>query len=507
MSEISTSLAKSKDLMVNFLGKGWSTFAAVAATPFYIRELGIEAYGLIGFYLSLTNIFYVFDFGMGDSLCRESARLISNNKKHQELRNTLRTLEIVYWSFSLLLASSLFASAPLLHSKWLQNTNYSGEKLIYILQLMSISFFFQWPFLFYCKGLLGVQAHTTQNSVLILSSTVRHFGGVACLFLVGASLEVFFYWQIFSTFFQTALALFFLWKKLELFQNKAHFSMKSLRRIWQFSLGMTAISLTIVILTQTDKLLISKLFSLEEFGCYCLAFTVAFALFFFIQPLVNLYFPIFVRLLEEKDIYSLKKTYHHACQLVMLVICPLALILICFSKHLVYWALSDAALAEKTAPIISIVAPGVLLNCIFYMPYHLQIASGSTKIIFYQNILGICAQIFLILIFSRFLPLTGVASFYFVLNAGYLLFTTPRIHHRFLKKEHLKWLLGDFIFPFVAATIPTVIFYRLFKEVNNPVGIFLAIFISYFISLLSITFMLPLTREWIKNAFARKLET
>ena len=54
---------------------------AVSVTPFYVRLLGIEAYGVIGFYQALTSFFYLFDFGLGDTFCREAARLPADHTR------------------------------------------------------------------------------------------------------------------------------------------------------------------------------------------------------------------------------------------------------------------------------------------------------------------------------------------------------------------------------------------------------------------------------------------
>jgi hypothetical protein len=47
------------DLAANFAGVGWSVLMQIACVPLYLKFLGIEAYGLIGFYLMLQAIFQV----------------------------------------------------------------------------------------------------------------------------------------------------------------------------------------------------------------------------------------------------------------------------------------------------------------------------------------------------------------------------------------------------------------------------------------------------------------
>ena len=42
-----------RNIIANFAGQGWAALMALAFVPLYIKFLGIEAYGLIGFFAML----------------------------------------------------------------------------------------------------------------------------------------------------------------------------------------------------------------------------------------------------------------------------------------------------------------------------------------------------------------------------------------------------------------------------------------------------------------------
>ena len=50
------------DLVANFAGTGWSAVMQLAFVPLYIKFMGIEAYGLVGFYLMLQAVLQVAGF-------------------------------------------------------------------------------------------------------------------------------------------------------------------------------------------------------------------------------------------------------------------------------------------------------------------------------------------------------------------------------------------------------------------------------------------------------------
>ena len=62
------------NILANFAGQAWSGLLTLALVPVYIKFLGIEAYGLIGFYAMLQGMLVVLDFGLGQTLNRELAR-------------------------------------------------------------------------------------------------------------------------------------------------------------------------------------------------------------------------------------------------------------------------------------------------------------------------------------------------------------------------------------------------------------------------------------------------
>ena len=79
----------------------WQALMAVLFIPFYIKFMGVEAYGLIGIFATLLAIFSLLDMGLASTLTREMARLSVIAGKEQEMRNLVRTLEVIYWGFAI----------------------------------------------------------------------------------------------------------------------------------------------------------------------------------------------------------------------------------------------------------------------------------------------------------------------------------------------------------------------------------------------------------------------
>src|SRR5438094_9161804 len=107
-----------QNLIANFIGIGWSGLLIVAMVPLYVHFLGVEAYGLIGFQLTLQSIAALVDLGLGTTVNRELARLSAADVPARHARGVVRTAEVLYWSIAVMIGVVLYMAAPVLASRW-----------------------------------------------------------------------------------------------------------------------------------------------------------------------------------------------------------------------------------------------------------------------------------------------------------------------------------------------------------------------------------------------------
>ncbi|MEN8215666.1 MAG: hypothetical protein ABFS56_04685 [Pseudomonadota bacterium] len=60
------------NIIANFAGKAWTVLMSLAFVPLYIKFIGVEAYGLIGFFVTLQAVFGLLDLGLSTTLFRPS---------------------------------------------------------------------------------------------------------------------------------------------------------------------------------------------------------------------------------------------------------------------------------------------------------------------------------------------------------------------------------------------------------------------------------------------------
>lgn len=437
-----------KNFVANLAGSGWTALTGLICTPLYIRFLGMEAYGLIGFYFMMQGIIQILDMGLSPTMNREMARYSVLPEKAGEARDFVRTLEVGYWSIGLLIGLVLFLCAPLIATSWIKPGALPPEAVVRAVRIMGLLSALQWPMSFYHGGLLGLQRQVLFNAIAIAIATLASFGAVLVLWRFSPTVTAFFGWQVAVVALQVSLTTAALWRCLPASGRRPRFDPALVRNIWKFAAGMSGITVTALILMQLDKVVLSKLLDLKVFGYYVLAGVVGNGLSaVIIVPMFNTIFPRFCTLVATNDDQGLLEMYHGATQVMAVLLFPIAAVLGFFSHDVMLLWTRDAGIAAATAPIVSLLVAGTALNGMSYLPYTLQIASGWTRVSLGINSASILLLVPAILFMATRYGAIGAAVVWVALNGIYLLFGVPLTHSRLLKGEALAWLGKDFALP------------------------------------------------------------
>ncbi|MDP9203524.1 MAG: oligosaccharide flippase family protein [Gemmatimonadota bacterium] len=355
-----------KNISANLLSNGWSTLLSLVLTPVYVRLLGVESYGLIGFYLSWVAILGILDMAISATALRELAWLSARPQERAMMPPLLRTLEVVYWAIVGVLGIGLFASAWLYGPTWLHSKNLSPELVRGALMLMSLSLVVQVPSGLYIGGLMGLQRQVECSALIALFGTVRGVGAVLALSEVYPDIRIFFLWQLAASALQTFVLRWALWTGLRMDDSRPKFSFKMLQSVKGFAGGMVLITGLSVVMTQADKLILSRVVSLEVFGFYMLAWTVASGLYRIATPLTLAFGPHFTELVSRGDDQTLAKRVRLASQLMNVVVLPPAALLVFLSNRILFAWIGDQAVAVAAAPILAITVVGTALSACSY---------------------------------------------------------------------------------------------------------------------------------------------
>jgi O-antigen/teichoic acid export membrane protein len=493
------------NILANFAGSFWTSLLGVAFVPVYIQFLGVEVYGLIGAFVIIQATSSLLDAGMSTTLNRELA-YASAQERPRDVRDLARSLTTIYWAIGVGICALVAAAAPVLAHHWLRPEGLSPDVVVRGLVLMATNFALYWPATLYGGGLQGLQRHVILNWALGASATVRGVGAVAVLAFVSPTIEAFFGWQIAVSAAHTGLLHWLLWPRIPGDRaRRSRFSWAELRRVWRFAAGMSGIGVLVVLITQLDKVLLSRLLTLEMFGYYAFAGMVAMALTRLSQPLFSALFPRFTELVGQGDEALLARTYHRGCQLAAVVLIAPATVIAFFSPEILWLWTRNAELVANTHLVLSLLVIGTALNGLLMMPAALQVAHGWTRLLVVGHITALVVLGPVIIAATLRWGSVGAAGAWTALNVGYMALIPLLMHRRLLPRERSGYFVHDLGLPLVGALTTAGTLRWLFpSDGSDPVTLLLLLGTSAFVLMVT-GLSVPLVREQVRRVLQARL--
>ncbi len=495
-----------RNLLAGLVNSVWTALATFSVVPFYIDYLGIEAYGVIGFFITLQGVFLLLDLGLSPTVSREFAKH-NVDRRYAGVANFMHSVAIAYWLLAAVIITFFLVFSGFIADRWLQASNADLTNTQLVL-LMGVSVAGRFPHSIYRGALIGAEKLVLLNSINILMVTITAVGSVLVLALADATLQAFFIWQAIAGLLLTLLMRRAAWKLIFPAGRKAserpRFDRISLLRVWRFTAGLTLVSIAGVILLQLDKLVLSAMLPLREFGIYMIAVLAGSVFSAFFMPVFNVIYPRMTTLVETGDTEQLKALYKNGTRLLGMILFPLAMVVGLFSEPIVALWTGDLLLAAQAQPLIFFIAVGFAINGVMHFPYALQLAYGRTGIALQCAVLVAIILIPLLFIMvARFGAVGGAAS-WLIIQLIYLLTGSWLTHRSLLRGTGLIWLLGDVGIPLSAAVLVGVAVSSLLNSPLNVVQVLSWSTLSGVTALALALLASPVFYSHVRNAMGEK---
>lgn len=447
-----------RNIVANYLGQGWVALMGLAFLPVYVNYLGVEAFGLIGAFAALQAWFALLDLGLSPTLSREMARFSVGAHKPQEIRNLLYTMEVIYLSVALLLTFLLTISAYWLATNWFNAHQLPVDAIGRALTIAAWIVACRWMSTLYRSALTGLHKQIWLSAVSALFATWRFGGVVLVLAFVSPTIEAFFIFQLVIGLAETLLLRREVGRMLPRGAVKSAFSSVALRAVWGFAGGMTLITVLSTLLTQADKLILSALLPLSQYGFFSLAATMAGVLSFLIGPVANIAYPQFTMLVEQQRKQKLVEQYHKFSQFLACIVFPVMLVLCVFAHEVVFVWTGEISTADAVAPVLSILVLGNALNGVMHMPYLVQLAHGWLRLSVIVNFISVVVLVPALMVTVPRYGMLAAAWIWVILNLGYILFNISAMHRRILRGEQWRWYSNCFLLPLCSGGVVVALF-------------------------------------------------
>jgi O-antigen/teichoic acid export membrane protein len=447
------------NIVANFIGRFWTSLIGIIFVPIYIHFIGIEAYGLLGVFATVQAVLGLFDMGLSTTLNRELAKFNALAGHKQYMNNLVFTMEVFYVSISLLAGLALIIVSWFFAAHWIKTDKLDETTVVTSFILMAINFAVQFPGSLYQGGLMGLQKQLSLNVIISGIATVKAIGAIFILWFISPTIIAFLYWQIFLSAVQFLVLRTYLWKALPLPESKPRFDKVVIRQSGRYAAGIMGIAVLSIILTQSDKIILSKLVTLTEFGYYALAATITTSLAMVLYPITGAVFPRITELISKKKETVYLELFHRASQLISLIIMPLGISLFIFAEPIILAWTRNPEIARHAGPILQFLVLGTTINSLMTIPYQYTLAVGWLR--FGININLVAIVFFVPAIFYAVYThgAIGGAFVWMVLNICYLVFAMIYLFSKELKTERSKWYVADIARPLLICTVFAVPFF------------------------------------------------
>lgn len=442
-----------RNILANYASQIYVTLIGIVMVPMYLKYMGAEAYGLVGFFAMIQVWFGLLDMGLTLTLVRETSRLRVGAVDPLTYRHSVRALELIFICVGIVGGALMFFNSASIGSSWLNVQQLDMATVTTSLQLMAFAVAMRWMSGLYRGIVSGVEDFVWLGGFNAFIATWRFIGVIPLLVWLGGTPLVFFGFQ----FALGLIELFVLFLKagrlLPELPNDKNFdwSLKifflSVRRTLTFSIGISFAALVWVMMTQVDKLLLSKLLSLADYGIFTLSVLAASGVSLFAGPLSNALLPRLARLHAQGDEAGLILLYKKMTRAVVVIVVPISLLLALFSEKILFVWTGNLVVAVKGGFVLSLYALGNAVLAAAAFPYYLQYAKGELRLHLIGTGLFLLAFIPSLLLLTQTYGVIGAGYAWLVANILYLLLWTPVVHKKFAKSQHWQWLVEDVVLP------------------------------------------------------------
>lgn len=453
----------------NIVGQVAVAAIQVLVIPKYVGLVGVEAYGLFGVYLSLQAFAQLLDFGMSPAVSRQMSRAIAHPAEGASVASFMRTAELLYLGIGLVLGVALFAAAPVVGRSWIHPSTLTHAEVTAGLRLIAVLTVAQWPLTFYNGALLGLQRAGTMNAIRVVAACVSAAGALVLLTRVAPTISVLFNWQIAIGVLHVAVLATQVRRALPATAKAGRIDLSTLRASWRFGAGMTAVTMTATILTQMDRVVLTRALPLAQFGYYALATVISSGLGTLVASLFATIFPSFSVLAARGDVEALRGQYRRMWSVMGALVLPLGSVLVAFSPTVLLLWTGSPLTAAIAAPLVSLLTVGSVLNGLMSVPYALQLAHGRTSLALRLNVSLCLVGVPLLLVLTSRFGAVGAAAVWPLVNILYLALGIPATARAFPEAATSAWFVRAAVVPAISCVSVVAVLRALLPQAEGTI--------------------------------------
>jgi O-antigen/teichoic acid export membrane protein len=361
-----------KNTLWNILGGGLPLLGAALFIPFCLNQLGSEAFGVLTLIWALIGYFSLFDLGVSRALTYEIGRAQSSQFS-ANIPSIIRAGAMLTLLTGFAGAFIVFWIAPSLASSWLKITPNLTSDVQRAFEYVAFGIIFTTV----GSGLRGAQEGLNQFKIVNLNKIILGFCTFALpalsIYLHGTSLSLIVIYLVAARFVMVLITIFQL--RNYVFDEAPYPMSDHIRSLYSFGIWVTISGIIGPMMVYGDRFFVSAAIGATLLPLYAIPQEALQRLLLIPGSFCTALLPKLAGLPPNERVALYRKSHQHVT-LIMLGVCII-------SATLAYPILSiwlSSEFAKESIVIICILALGIWLNSIAFVPYTFLHASGNTKL-------------------------------------------------------------------------------------------------------------------------------
>ena len=365
-----------RNTLWNLAGTGLPLLLGAVTIPYLIKTAGVEAFGVLTLVWALIGYFSLFDFGLGRALTQKVAALRSGELIHQ-MSGLVKT-GLWFTAITGVVGGALLAIlAYQLAFHFLKVSVVLQPSTYHALLIAAVGI----PLTTITTGLRGVlEAYEDFKVVNLLRIGLgaANFGLPALsVMLINTSLV----WMVASLVFARAVVmlahLVLVNQRLPAGWISGKFETSNLKNLLSFGAWMTVSNIISPLMVTADRFVISAVLGAGLVAYYTVPYEALSRVLILPSALTSALFPR-LAFLKKNDFSEARRLYKKCLFLVATAMIPICVAIALFAK----WGLNmwlGADFSEKSWMVVIIMAVGIMLNGIAFVPFASIQASGDAR--------------------------------------------------------------------------------------------------------------------------------
>lgn len=453
----------------------WSLFLSLFTTPYIIRKLGTDAYGILSLLVVLSGYLSFLDLGFGWGLIKYIAEFRAKDDR-EAIKKTVETSLFVFLSLGLVASLALILSAS-----WVTNSVFNIPRILVpeavkAIRISAVGFLLTFLVVVLSAFFKGMQRFDLSNITQTFFTSSYALGAVILLFFGKGLIEIVWLSLILSGL--ALLAHIFLANRLlPGVARLPRFHKSYFKMLAGFSFFSMLSRLGMVAIYQIDKFFVGYFLPISMLSYYVVPFSLSQKLNFFGSNIVSVTMPFATEKISTGQAQSFRKSYYRIAKSLWLLTLAPTLVVLVFSNQILQLWITPEFSRQGTIPLIFLAAGFFIISVAGVEAVSID-ASGKPQVNALFLITAGSANFMFCWLLTKYFSITGTSVALFISLLCLAIAVVYYSHKYILQTERFEYLFSVII-PFLKVIFITTPLLIIFKWlIHNLITLFILSLLS-----------------------------